>query len=57
LGERLIRVPAVASEHVAGNAYVLAAVEHEWKARSGRNDVRPDSVAEPPTVAPPLEAK
>lgn len=39
---------AVASPSVAGNADVLAAVEQEWKARTGREDVRPDAVAEPP---------
>jgi hypothetical protein len=48
---------AVASESVAGNADVLAAVEAEWKARTGREDVRPDAVAEPPPAAPPLETK
>jgi hypothetical protein len=48
---------AVASEHVAGNADVLAAVEQEWKARTGRTDVRPDAVAEPPSTEPRLEAK
>jgi hypothetical protein len=48
---------AVTSEHVAGNADVLAAVEQEWKARTGRSDVRPDAVAEPPRAQPPLEAK
>ena len=41
---------AVAAEHVAGNADVLAAVEQEWKARTGRTDVRPDAVAEPPST-------
>ena len=46
---------AVASEHVAGNADVLAAVEQEWKARTGRTDVRPDAVAEPPATQPRVE--
>lgn len=46
---------AVASESVAGNADVLAAVEQEWKARTGRTDVRPDAVAEPPVTQPSLE--
>lgn len=46
---------AVASERVAGNADVLAAVEQEWKARTGRDDVRPDAVAEPPVVEPAVE--
>jgi hypothetical protein len=48
---------AVASEHVAGNADVLAAVEQEWKARTGRTDVRPDAVAEPPATQPSPEAQ
>ena len=46
---------AVASKHVAGNADVLAAVEQEWKARTGRTDVRPDAVAEPPSTQPAIE--
>ena len=48
---------AVASERVTGNADVLAAVEQEWKARTGRTDVRPDAVAEPPATMPSLETK
>ena len=47
---------AVASERVAGNADVLAAVEQEWKARTGDTDVRVDAVAEPPAVEPSVEA-
>lgn len=34
---------AVSSERVAGNADVLAAVEEEWKERSGDGDVRVDA--------------
>ena len=38
---------AVASERVAGNGDVLAAVEEEWRNRTGRTDVRPDAAPEP----------
>ncbi len=41
---------AVAAAHVAGTADVLTAVEREWKARTGRTEVRPDAVAEPPSL-------
>lgn len=46
---------AVSAAHVAGNADVLAAVEEEWKARTGRGDVRPDATAEPPSVESSVE--
>ena len=48
---------AVASEHVRGNADVLAAVEQEWKARTGRTTIRPDTVAEPPASKPRVDEK
>ena len=36
---------AVATERVAGNADVLAAVEEEWKTRTGQENVRVDAPA------------
>ncbi|MFY9589030.1 MAG: hypothetical protein WAT66_16430 [Actinomycetota bacterium] len=43
---------AVASDHVRGNADVLAAVEQEWKARTGRTTVRANAIVEPPAAEP-----
>lgn len=46
---------AVAREDVAGSPDVLAAVEEQWRARTGRDDVRVDVRAEPPADQPPVD--